>query len=195
MPSNPQEVSHLQVPVSVDNDTINKKDIDFYARKGYFDHLVNSEAAFGGRGGGTMTAEDMHMYSKYNYNYSTGQNLKDFMGTTSMAGQDMSMSQYRSTAFDGMALPSYYLQAYYFDVSFITVYLVESPDFERFRRVLNCTCNMFLFFLHMPLVGLLWLIYEDFCTNVETCKPFFFTTVKLIDLCATGSLRIAVKER
>ncbi|XP_015242390.1 PREDICTED: desmoglein-2-like isoform X1 [Cyprinodon variegatus] len=110
-----KEVSHLQVPVSVDSDTINKKDIDFYARKGYFDHLVNSEAAFGGRGGGTMTAEDMHMYSKYNYNYSTGQNLKDFMGTTSMAGQDMSMSQYRSTAFDGMALPGYYLQAYYFD--------------------------------------------------------------------------------
>lgn len=117
-----QEVPLLQVPVHTDSGTINIKDVNLSGGQTYLDHFGSSGAAMDGRG--TLTGQGMNMYNTYNYNYSTGQDQMDFMGGGTMAGQDMSFSKYRLTAFDGMALPDHYLGQYYSEVSFFTIFSV-----------------------------------------------------------------------
>uniref|UniRef100_A0A3Q0S8E3 Desmoglein 2 n=1 Tax=Amphilophus citrinellus TaxID=61819 RepID=A0A3Q0S8E3_AMPCI len=75
--------------------------------KGYFGGLTDLGGAAGGRGTlgsavhtSTWTADNMNLYNQYKY--SSGLDNVEFMNTGMMAGQDMSLSQYRSGAFDGM---------------------------------------------------------------------------------------------
>ncbi|MEQ2247675.1 hypothetical protein ILYODFUR_011594 [Ilyodon furcidens] len=104
-----KDIPLLHVPVNVDGGTISKKDINISGGRGLDNLIVNSGAAVGG--GRILTAEDMRLYNKYNY--STGQDGFDFRGAGTIRGEDMSISKYRFSAFDGMALPDHYLGQYY----------------------------------------------------------------------------------
>ncbi|KAM4727519.1 desmoglein-2-like protein [Anableps anableps] len=95
-----KDVPLVQVPVNVDSGNVKIRDIDFSGGQGlhHFDNSINSGAAAGG------------FYNSNNYRYSEQFGLA---GTGTMRMEDMNFSTYRLTAFNGMALPDYYLGQYY----------------------------------------------------------------------------------
>ncbi|XP_030608214.1 desmoglein-2-like [Archocentrus centrarchus] len=113
-----KEVPLMRVPVELDGGAVNIKDINTYEGKGYIGGLTDLGGAAGGRGTlgsavhtSAWTADNMNLYNQYKY--SSGLDNMEFMNTGMMAGQDMSLSQYRSGAFDGMALSDQFLWDYY----------------------------------------------------------------------------------
>lgn len=91
---------------------MNTKNI--YGGKTYLGGVTEFGAASGGAlNTSTMTAENMHMYSRYKH--FGGQEI-DLMGT-GIAGQEHLFSQYRAAVFDGMALSDQFLWEYYSNVS------------------------------------------------------------------------------
>lgn len=114
-----KDIPLLHVPVEVDGEAVNAKDINTYQGRGYLGGLADFGGALGGGalGGGAyggafntsnLTAENMHMYNQYNN--TSGQMNVD---TGMMTGQEHHFSQYGAGVFDGMALSEQFLGEYY----------------------------------------------------------------------------------
>lgn len=131
----------MHVPVEVDGGAVNMKDVNSFERAGYIGGLTDVGGAAGGRGTfgsavhtSTWTANNMNLYNQY----SSGLDNTEFMNVGMMGGQDMSFSQYRGGAFDGMALSEQFLWDYYSNVSIQNKLFVFKPHIGFFS---HAACN------------------------------------------------------
>ncbi|TKS79694.1 Desmoglein-2 Cadherin family member 5 HDGC [Collichthys lucidus] len=111
-----KEVPLLHAPLEVDGGTIRQVNVNTLNGKGYLGGLVDGGGAALG-GGATMntsdlTAENMHMYNRYNQ--FMGQGDMNYTGAGMMTGQEHLYSRYKDGGvFDGMALSDHFLGEYY----------------------------------------------------------------------------------